>query len=300
MTSGPKRLFESADPELAQSLGAARSHLPTPERLAAIGERLAELGLPTTEPSGVKPTAETAAAPPSPPSSSLWLKGVGGALATGGVVLTLALALPGKDATQPSAPPARPSVAVTSAPAPERAAPETGEEQAAPAPRARIVEPPEPPDEQLAEAAQPPPVVRRDPAPRKLAEPAPASAVPTSEAPFTSDGEAPPPAPVAKAVTGEANAGTELRRAPASSEVELLKEARRALSSDPERALGLTRRYGAEYPHGTYAQERDFIAISALARLRRDAEAQARADAFRARYPRSAYLPQLERLLGGR
>ena len=79
-----------------------------------------------------------------------------------------------------------------------------------------------------------------------------------------------------------------------------MKEARRVLSSDPERALLLTRRYGAEYPRGTYAQERDFIAISALSRLGRRAEAQARGDAFRARYPRSAYLPQLERLLGGR
>lgn len=298
MTSGPKRLFESADTELAQSLGAARAHLPSTERLAAIGERLAELGLPTTETSGVKPTPETAAAPPSPPASSLWLKGVAGAIATGGVVLTLALALPGKEAAEPSAPPTRASVAAASSPAPERPAPEEGE-RAAPASRGRIVEPPGPYDEPLAEAARPAPVVRREPSPRKPAEPAPA--LPSGEAPSTSDGDAPPPAPVAKAVTAEANAGTgELRRGPLPREVELLKEARSALSSDPERALALTRRYGAEYPHGTYAQERDFIAISALARLGRGAEAKSRADAFRARYPRSAYLPQLERLLGGR
>jgi hypothetical protein len=80
----------------------------------------------------------------------------------------------------------------------------------------------------------------------------------------------------------------------------LLKEAREAVASDPEHALLLTRRYGAEYPNGTYAQERDFIAISALVRLGRIEQAKARATAFRERYPRSAYLPQLERLLGSR
>jgi hypothetical protein len=128
------------------------------------------------------------------------------------------------------------------------------------------------------------------------------AAAPTIDAPPAVDAESPSPAAVAqRATAGEASAETsELRRAPAQSEVELLKEARRVLSSDPERALMLTRRYGAEYPHGTYAQEREFIAISALARLGRTAEAKSRGAAFRARYGRSAYLPQLERLLGER
>ncbi len=74
------------------------------------------------------------------------------------------------------------------------------------------------------------------------------AAAPTSDAPPAVDAESSTPALVAQqATTGEASAGTgELRRAPAQSEVELLKEARRVLSGDPERALMLTRRYGAE------------------------------------------------------
>jgi hypothetical protein len=304
MTSGPKRLSESSD-ELARSLGAARGHVPSPERLALIGERLAELGLPTTEPSGVKTTPEAAAAPATPPPSSLLLKGIVGAVATGGVVLTLALTMSGQEAPKTQAPAMRATAAATSAPAPERPAPSLGD--AGPAPRA--TEPRgEPANEPPAEKPSAPPpttprperVVARSTTPRGVPEAV--AAAPTTDAPPAVDAESPAPAPVAqRATTGEAGAETgELRRAPAQSEVELLKEARRVLSGDPERALMLTRRYGAEYPHGTYAQERDFIAISALARLGRTDEAKSRAAAFRARYTRSAYLPQLERLLGAR
>jgi hypothetical protein len=82
------------------------------------------------------------------------------------------------------------------------------------------------------------------------------------------------------------------------SEIELLKQARSALSADPLRAVALTERCAREFPRGTFAQERDFIAISALTRLGRSREASARAAAFRASYPRSAYLPQLRRMLG--
>jgi hypothetical protein len=306
MTSGPKRLSESSD-ELARSLGAARGHVPSPERLALIGERLAELGLPTTEPSGVKTTPEAAATPATPPPSSLLLKGIAGAVATGGVVLTLALTMSGQETTKTQAPTMRATAAATSAPAPERTAPSTSDARPMQAPRA-----PEPRSEPAsaipvekpsvpAPSTQPPGhVAARSTTPRAVAEAV--TAAPTTDAPPAVDAESPTPAAVAqRATTGEASAEPgELRRAPAQSEVELLKEARRVLSGDPERALMLTRRYGAEYPHGTYAQERDFIAISALVRLGRTAEAKSRGAAFRARYARSAYLPQLERLLGER
>jgi hypothetical protein len=298
MTSGPKRLSESSD-ELARSLDAARGHVPSPERLARIGERLAELGLPTTEPSGVKTTPEAAAAPATPPQSSLLLKGIVGAVATGGVVLTLALTLSGRETPKTQAPAMRATAAATTAPA-ERMAPASSGARSMPAPRA-----PEPRSEPASEPAvekssAPPPSTEspgRATPPRAVPE---AVAAAPTDAPPAIDAESPSPAAVApRATTGQASAGTgELRRAPAQSEVELLKEARRVLSGDPERALMLTRRYGAEYPHGTYAQERDFIAISALARLGRTAEAKSRGAAFRARYARSAYLPQLERLIG--
>jgi hypothetical protein len=77
-----------------------------------------------------------------------------------------------------------------------------------------------------------------------------------------------------------------------------LKQARNSISSDPDRALLLTRRHRAEFPFGAFAQERDFIAVSALSRLGRSAEARTLAESFRRRYPRSAYLPQLARVLG--
>jgi hypothetical protein len=300
MTSGPKRLSESSD-ELARSLDAARGHVPNPERLARIGERLAELGLPTTEPSGVKTTPEAAATPATPPQSSLLLKGIVGAVATGGVVLTLALTLSRQETPKTQAPAMRATAAATTAPA-ERMAPSASGVRPMPAPRA-----PEPRSEPAVEKSSAPPPSTERPA-RAAAPSTPPRAVPEAvaavptDAPPAVDAESPSPAAVAqRATTGEASAETgELRRAPAQSEVELLKEARRVLAGDPERALMLTRRYGAEYPHGTYAQERDFIAISALARLGRTAEAKSRGAAFRARYARSAYLPQLERLLGER
>lgn len=77
-----------------------------------------------------------------------------------------------------------------------------------------------------------------------------------------------------------------------------MKRARATAIGDPAQALAITRRHRAEFPNGVYAQERDFIAISALLKLGRRSEAEARAAAFRRRYPRSAYLVQIERMLG--
>jgi hypothetical protein len=82
------------------------------------------------------------------------------------------------------------------------------------------------------------------------------------------------------------------------SEIELLKQARSALAPDPLQAFALTERCRAQYPNGTFAQEREYIAITALARLGRTSDAQGRASLFRRRYPSSAYLPRLARLLG--
>jgi hypothetical protein len=82
-------------------------------------------------------------------------------------------------------------------------------------------------------------------------------------------------------------------------ELALLKQARNALNGDPLNAYALSERCAREFPRGAFAQEREFIAISALHRLGRDSEAERRADSFRSRYPRSAYSPQLERMFGG-
>ena len=50
------------------------------------------------------------------------------------------------------------------------------------------------------------------------------------------------------------------------------------------------------YPRGILAQEREVIAIDALARLGRRREAALRAEAFRSAFPRSAHLSRLAAL----
>ncbi len=82
------------------------------------------------------------------------------------------------------------------------------------------------------------------------------------------------------------------------SEVELLKQARSALGPDPAQAFALTERCRAQYPSGGFAQEREFIAISALYHMGRAEEARSRLALFKMHYPSSAYLPALTRLLG--
>lgn len=85
--------------------------------------------------------------------------------------------------------------------------------------------------------------------------------------------------------------------APAESEVQLLKRAQLALAADPDLALSLTRAHAVRFPRAALDQEREMIAIDALRRLGQIDEAKRRAEAFRARYPRSAHLHRLEGLL---
>lgn len=81
-------------------------------------------------------------------------------------------------------------------------------------------------------------------------------------------------------------------------ETALLGRAHQALASDPARALSLTAQHQREYPSGVLRQESDLIAIEALQALGRHAEARASAASFRARYPSSAHLRRLDRLIG--
>jgi hypothetical protein len=124
------------------------------------------------------------------------------------------------------------------------------------------------------------------------------------------------PAPVATAgsaaVAPSSNAAVKAPAAPGASparrvtgptvppkEIELLKRARSALSSEPSLSLQLVEQARQSFPRSAFGQEREFIAISALYGLGRRAEAGARERAFRERHPRSAYLPQLDRLSSG-
>ena len=77
-------------------------------------------------------------------------------------------------------------------------------------------------------------------------------------------------------------------------ELELLRRARGQLANTPQRALDTAEQHHAQFRNGVFAQEREAIAIEALVRLGRHAEARQRAKTFHARYPNSAYARRLE------
>jgi hypothetical protein len=81
---------------------------------------------------------------------------------------------------------------------------------------------------------------------------------------------------------------------PAESEAEFLERARGALGQSPAAALSLANQHRARFPAGVLAEEREVIAIEALKRLGRTAEAERRVEAFARRFPGSAYRKKLE------
>jgi len=72
-------------------------------------------------------------------------------------------------------------------------------------------------------------------------------------------------------------------------EAQILSEARKVLASDPGRALAGVQRHQQLFPSGALVQEREILAIEALRRLGREAEANARAQSFRTRFPSSIH-----------
>jgi len=103
-----------------------------------------------------------------------------------------------------------------------------------------------------------------------------------------------PPASSAKKWVGGA-AAQESQPMNAQAEASLLEQARSALGASPARALSLTQQHAQQFPRGLLAQEREVIAISALRRLGRTTEADARAARFDARYPHSAHQQAVDR-----
>jgi TolA-binding protein len=80
------------------------------------------------------------------------------------------------------------------------------------------------------------------------------------------------------------------------SEAELLEQARAALKAgDSARALQRASEHAQRFPRGVLVQEREVLAIQALRRLGRDAEADRRADAFAKAFPGSAFQRKLTR-----
>lgn len=81
-------------------------------------------------------------------------------------------------------------------------------------------------------------------------------------------------------------------------ETELLSQAQQALASNPALALRLCGEHAKHHPAGALGQEREVIAIDALMRLGRGAEAKARGEAFKQRYPSSGHNRRIDVLLG--
>lgn len=82
-------------------------------------------------------------------------------------------------------------------------------------------------------------------------------------------------------------------------EVKMLERAQDALRSGRHaEALSLCNEHATRYPNGMLAQEREVIAVEALVKTGRTAEAKARAEKFKARFPGSSHARRIDSLLG--
>jgi len=80
----------------------------------------------------------------------------------------------------------------------------------------------------------------------------------------------------------------------------LVETARAALArADGPAALAVLARHTREFPNGTFVEEREALAVQALAQTGDVAGAKARGERFRRRYPRSLFLPVVEEATHG-
>jgi len=275
-----ERLRSTDAPGLHLALDAVKQQLPDPEQLAALAASLSRMGI-SVAPSNHS-TGSTA-------SSATRLKVLLGA---GGVgLLTLAFVL-WRTAPHSTAPVALTSSAVPAlAPAAEASSPIAA--------RSHGVS--QLPASSLSSEAAPP------------STPAPSSGA--SDAAATDD--APRPAAVrsgprvaAAATSAETIRSPAARLAPdranpeslgqgvvaRRTEVALLRDARLALAGSPADALALAEQHRVQFAHGAMVQERELIAISALARLGRHTAVLARAAQFERDFPNSPYRKQVTAL----
>ena len=81
-------------------------------------------------------------------------------------------------------------------------------------------------------------------------------------------------------------------------EVKMLERAQDALRSGRYAdALSLCNEHAKSYPNGMLAQEREVIAVEALVKTGRTAEAKARAESFKRRFPGSSHARRIDALV---
>jgi len=123
---------------------------------------------------------------------------------------------------------------------------------------------------------------------------------PSEGGPLSIEASALPPAPPAPSAPSASSAGPRARPDDTVSDLareqELVDTARGALARGrAAEALAATERHSARFPNGALAEERDALAVQALALDGRIDEARLRASRFTARYPRSIFRPAVER-----
>ena len=130
--------------------------------------------------------------------------------------------------------------------------------------------------------------------------PAASPAVPAPEPTAETSGSVPraPAAGAPRLVLGTLPSAEALPGAAAESELGLLTRARGLVGVSPEAALRVVAEHRARFPHGVFEQEREVLAIEALAKLGRTAEARARASEFTVAFPASAHARRIRVLLG--
>lgn len=106
------------------------------------------------------------------------------------------------------------------------------------------------------------------------------------------------PARASAEQSGGPRTGAQPAAAPSASELDLLVRARRLVRSAPERALQLAEQHRELFPRGTFAEERELLAIESLRKLGQRDLALQRATSFRAAFPTSAHLRRIEALSG--
>jgi hypothetical protein len=84
---------------------------------------------------------------------------------------------------------------------------------------------------------------------------------------------------------------------PREDELSMLHRARAALRHSPDAALSITEQHAHDYPAGVFVEEREVLAIEALLKQRRTAEALDRAERFVTKQPASTYALQLREML---